>query len=236
MAIPIEPLELKALRATAMFRSLSPRVIEKILVGSITEIHGPGSRLFCQHDPADALFLVLDGWVKIVRETPNGTPTVIGVFTRGQTLADAIAIAGGAYPVSAETVTRARIVRINAEAIRATIHREPDIALAMIASTAQTLFGLMRQIEQLKALKSPERVAEFLVSLADASEGPVSIALPFDKVLIAARLGMQPESLSRAFLRLREVGVQVDGAEVRISDIAQVNAFVQAGEAGGVRH
>ncbi|HRK24950.1 MAG TPA: cyclic nucleotide-binding domain-containing protein [Beijerinckiaceae bacterium] len=236
MAIPIEPFELKALRATAMFRSLNPRVAEKVLAGSVVEVHMPGSRLFRQHEPAQALFLVLDGWVKIVREAPNGIPTVIGVFTRGQTLADAIAIAGGCYPVSAETVTRARLVRIDATAIRAIIHREPDIALAMIASTAQHLFGLMQQIEQLKALKSPERVAEFLVSLTDISEGPVSIALPFDKSLIAARLGMQPESLSRAFLRLRDIGVRVEGAEVTISDIAQVSAFAHSAEAAGTQH
>lgn len=231
MAGRIDPDELKALKATAMFRSLSPKVAERVLADSVTELHPAGSRLFRQGHSAEAFFLILDGWVKIVREASSGSTTVIGVFTRGQTLADAIAIAGGLYPASGEAVTRVRAIRIDAEAIRATIHSDPDIAIGMIASTAQHLFGLMRQIEHLKALKGPERVAEFLLSLTDASKGSAAIALPFDKTLIAARLGMQPESLSRAFSRLREVGVHVDGAEVRIADVAQLSCFAHAGEA-----
>ena len=216
------------MRSTAMFRSLTPKIADRILAECITEIHPAGSRLFRQGDAANAFFLMMDGWAKICREGQNGVSTVIGVFTRGQTLADAIAIAGGVYPASAETVTRARVVRIDAGLIRSTIHSDPEIALAMIASTAQHLFGLMQQIEQLKAMKAPERVAEFLLSLTDATEGATSIALPFDKSLIAARLGMQPESLSRAFARLRDVGVKVEGAEVKIGDVTQVTAFLQA--------
>ena len=38
---------------------------------------------------------------------------------------------------------------------------------------------------------------------------------------------MQPESLSRAFLRLREAGVQVDGADVRIADVGQLASYVR---------
>ena len=90
----------------------------------------------------------------------------------------------------------------------------------MIASTSQHLHRLMQQLEQLMSLKAPERVAEFLLSLTDCTSGAASIALPFDKTLIAGRLGMQPESLSRAFARLRSFGVQVVGSEVRIDDVA----------------
>lgn len=230
MASPIDPAEYKALKSMAMFRSLTPRIAERLLSECVTELHPAGSRLFRQGEPANSFFLMLDGWAKIVREAPNGASTVIGVFTRGQTLAEAIAIAGGVYPASAETVTRARVVRIEAALIRTTIHSDPDIALGMIASTAQHLFSLMRQIEHLKALKAPERVAEFLLSLTDAAAGSAAIALPFDKTLIAARLGMQPESLSRAFSKLREMGVQVEGAEVRIADVEQLAAFAHAFE------
>lgn len=224
----IDTSEYQALRSTAMFRSLTARAAEKILAECVTEIHPAGSRLFRQGEQADCFFLVQDGWVKVIREAAGNQSAVIGVFTRGQTLADAISIAGGVYPATAETVTPARVIRVGADLIRRTIHSEPEIALAMIASTAQHLFLLMQQIEQLKARKSPERVAEFLLSLTDTQSGAASIALPFDKSLIAARLGMQPESLSRAFARLRSVGVLVLGAEVRIEDVAGLSAFIQA--------
>lgn len=226
MTARIDSAEFRALRSTAMFRSLTPKAAEKILSESVTELHPAGSTLFRQGEPANSLFLVRDGWVKIHRETAGCGSAVIGVFTRGQTLADAIAIAGGLYPASAETVTPVRVIRVDADLLRRTIQSEPDIALAMIASTAQHLFMLMQQIEQLKARKSPERVAEFLLSLTDRVKGAAAIALPFDKTLIAARLGMQPESLSRAFARLRGIGVKVLGSEVRIEDVAALSAFI----------
>lgn len=227
MNTPLESVEYCALRATALFKSLKPQVAEKILANCIAETHPAGSRLFRQDEPAKSFFLVLDGWVKISRTDVNGADTVIGVFTRGQTIADAIAIAGSTYPASAETVTRARLIRVDAGLVRDIIRQQPDIALAMIASTAQHLFLLMQQIEQLKAHKAHLRVAEFLLSLTDVHEGPASIALPFDKMLIAARLGMQPESLSRAFSRLRRAGVHVLGAEVQIEDVCNLDAFMR---------
>lgn len=92
----------------------------------------------------------------------------------------------------------------------------------MIASTCQRLHYLMEEVEQLKAQSGVQRVAEFLLSLAPVDNGSCVIALPYDKVLIAARLGLKPESLSRAFARLRSVGVAVHSAHVAVSDVAKI--------------
>ncbi len=219
MGVKVGAAEYRVLRSAAMFQSLTPEVAHEILADCVIEAHPPETELFHQGDPADAFYLVLDGWVKVNRVQPNGAQTIIGVFTRGQAFAEAIAIAGGVYPAAGQTVTRARVIRVNAENIRRIITARPEIALAMIASTSQHLHQLMQQLEQLMSLKAPERVAEFLLSLTDCAAG-AAIALPFDKTLIAGRLGMQPESLSRAFARLRAFGVRVVGSEVRIDDVA----------------
>ena len=64
----------------------------------------------------------------------------------------------------------------------------------------------MEPVEQLKAQTGVQRVAEFLASLTTADAGTCTIALPYDKSLIAGRLGLKPESLSRAFAKLRSSG------------------------------
>jgi hypothetical protein len=46
--------------------------------------------------------------------------------------------------------------------------------------------------------------------------------LPYDKVLIAVRLGLKPESLSRAFAKLRSIGVAVHASHVAVSDVAKL--------------
>jgi len=51
---------------------------------------------------------------------------------------------------------------------------------------------------------------------------------------VAARLGLTPESLSRAFSRLKAVGVVIDASQVVIKDIAKLRQ-IAADERSAVR-
>ena len=84
---------------------------------------------------------------------------------------------------------------------------------------------LVDEIEQLKAHSAPQRIADFFVRLAGAATGRAQIALPYEKALIASRLGMKPESFSRALLRLTPLGVVVERESVTIADVARLAAF-----------
>ena len=64
-----------------------------------------------------------------------------------------------------------------------------------------------------------------LLDQVTAESGPAAIALPYEKALIANRLGMQPESFSRALARLRDLGVTVERDNVHIKDLAKLIAF-----------
>jgi hypothetical protein len=46
--------------------------------------------------------------------------------------------------------------------------------------------------------------------------------LPYDKALIAGRLGLKPESLSRAFAKLRSVGVEVHASHVVVHEVTKL--------------
>jgi CRP-like cAMP-binding protein len=97
----------------------------------------------------------------------------------------------------------------------------------MLASTSMHLHMLVQQIEQLKAHTGAQRVAEFLTSLCKVEQGSCKIGLPYDKALIAGRLGMQPESLSRAFSRLRQIGVHIEQNTALIDDIARLRLYAE---------
>jgi hypothetical protein len=81
---------------------------------------------------------------------------------------------------------------------------------------------LVQQVEHLKAQSGVQRVAEFLASLSLAEQGRCALALPYDKILIAGRLGLTPESLSRAFAKLRGVGVTINASQVNVRDIVEL--------------
>ena len=79
--------------------------------------------------------------------------------------------------------------------------------------------------------------AFFLLELVEArassrhegkGDGRIVVTLPFSKQMLAQKLGMQPESLSRAFGKLRRFGVQGAGqTQVVIGDPAGLRAFCQ---------
>jgi CRP-like cAMP-binding protein len=225
--------EYAIVRRSAMFSGLDPDIATEVLAETRIEVRDTDQELFAQGSPAVAFYIVLSGWVRLSRLLPNGSEAIIGVFTRGQAFGEAVALTGAEYPVTAVAATPVRLIRIPVAPLRRMIAARPDVALAMIASTAEHLHQLVRQIQELKSQKGDERVAEFLRSLTDVASGPAVVALPFDKLLIAGRLGMQPESLSRAFSRLRRHGVRVVGARVEIDDVARLaGAFKE--EAGSV--
>ncbi len=186
----------------------------------------PGDVLFRQAEPAVAFFIIVDGWIKLSRVTPAGDEAVLNVLTTGEGFAEAVTVASGRYPATASAVTRARVLMIPADHVINCIREMPDIAIAMIASTSQHLHQMVQRIEQLTAQSAMQRVAAFLTSLAPCSKGPCTIALPYDKAVIAGRLGLKPESLSRVFARLRSVGVDVRASHVVVGEMTRLRALV----------
>lgn len=184
-----------------------------------------GATIFLQGERASAIYIVADGWVKLYRIAPNGAEAVVGVFTRGSSFGEAVAFRNIAYPVSAEAVTDCTLIRIAADAFLNRIRDNPEVAIAILSATYVHLHSLVGQVEALKAQTGAQRVAEFLLELAPCPAGTCEVLLPYDKALIAGRLGMKPESLSRAFSRLKEHGVTVRQNVAEIADVAALRTY-----------
>lgn len=152
---------------------------------------------------------------------------MVGVFTRGRSFGEAVALRNAVYPVAAEAVTDCELIRIEAETLLRLIRETPEVAISILSATFAHLHSLVEQVEQLKAQTGAQRVAEFLLELADCPDGKCAVTLPYDKVLIAGRLGMKPESLSRAFAKLRGVGVAVRQNKADIADLAALRDFAE---------
>jgi CRP-like cAMP-binding protein len=221
----VDPHDRIAIWAVPMLSALPREARDTLLARSQLLLVPRRTTLFEQDEPATAFYLVLDGWVKLFRMTMGGDEAVVGVFARGDCLAEVPCLTGGDYPVCGETVTDARLLAVPTQGIVELTRSNPQIGLAMLASTSLRLKQLVDQIEELKAHTGPQRLANFLVGLAPVAEGPCTIALPYEKLLIAGRLGMKPESLSRSFQRLRTVGVRISHDTVAVSDVKRLAEF-----------
>jgi len=220
------PADLAIASQIPVFSGLKPEVLEVLMALARVVNLRPGTMLFRQGEPATAFFIIVEGWIKLYRITPAGDEAVLNVFAKGQSFAEAVTFTSGRYPATASAVTSTRVIMIPADHVIDCIRKMPEVAIAMIASTSQHLHQMVSRIEQLTAQSGMQRVADFLISLTSCVKGPCKIALPYDKSLIAGRLGLKPESLSRIFARLRAVGVHVRTSDVVVDDVTRLQNLV----------
>jgi CRP-like cAMP-binding protein len=221
-----EEADIATARSAALFSSLPHELAGSILKQATARAFRRGETIFIQGDIAQSIYVVLDGWVKLFRITPTGAEAVVGVFTKGRSFGEAVAFDHAPLPVTAEAVTDTRLLMIRTSILSNMMQERPEIATAIVASTFRHLHALVAQIEQLKAHTGAQRVAEFLLELCECQSGSCTITLPYDKSLIAGRLGMQPPSLSRAFNRLEEHGVKISQNMATISDVDKLRQYM----------
>ena len=202
-------------------------VAQTVLASARLREFDRGATIFLQGERASAIYIVAEGWVKLYRIAPNGAEAVVGVFTKGRSFGEAVAFRHDVYPVAAEAVTDCSLIRIEADTFLRLLRDNPEMAIMMLSATYVHLQSLVMQIEALKAQTGAQRVAEFLLELAPCAEGACEVVLPYDKFLIAGRLGMKPESLSRAFVKLRDQGVTIRQNNAAITDVSALRAFAE---------
>ncbi len=215
------------LQKTALMSALSAETAALIASTANQVTYSRGATIFHRGDPVSAFYAVVDGWVKISRVTQTGNEAVLAVYTRGQSFAEAAVFLFGAYPANAEAACDTTLVKVPSNPLKDLILAKPDIALAMLGSMSRHLHELVGDIEALKTRTGVRRVADFLLSLSRIPEGGETIMLPFEKSLIAAKIGITPESLSRAFSRLRGIGIEARNGHVDIADVSALRAFAK---------
>ncbi|BCX17493.1 MAG: CarD family transcriptional regulator [Geminicoccaceae bacterium] len=222
--------DLAIVRALPLFAGLPFAALASLLADARVHEHARGTTLFLQGDPADRFYVVLDGWVRLYRETPDGAEITIALFARGESFAEAAMLGPGRYPVCAVAAEPSRLLHVPASSFLGALEADRTLCRNLMASMARRLQAFVRQIESLARRSTVERLAAFLLKLCEGRRPPVVLELPLDKTLVAARLGMQPETLSRAFARLRRLGVTTVGHAVRIEDVEALRSLAEPDE------
>ncbi len=184
-----------------------------------------GATIFMQGERAPNLKIVVRGLVKLYRIAESGCEAVVDLCGEGCSFEEVASLRGECHRMSAEAVSDVTLVLVDLKAIGTCPKAHQELSSAILSAAADRLDALLSQIQALKAQNGAQRLAEFLVRLCCVQEGSCRLELPYEKNLIAGRLGMKPESLSRAFKRLDSKGVAIDQKHVTIADVAALRAY-----------
>lgn len=220
---------ISAVKRNPLLAPLPTADVSRLVMGAPLRAFSAGEVLYHPGDPARYMLLLVSGQVELFVDCAVRGPCILDLLTGGDTLGEEAVLEQGEYTAGARGRQPGVAVVIERAAFLACLEAHFDLVLGMLGAMAARLRGLVQEITELKLKSTSERLAGFLVSLTTATQGKVNVRLPCDKHLLAEKLGMQPESLSRAFARLREHGVRSERNDrVTIGDVAGLRRYCQA--------
>lgn len=182
--------------------------------------HDKDTLLFLKGDRPTGLFAVLAGTVKLTCQSSGGEEKIIDLPNKGQVFGEAAVLLDCPYPFAATALTAVHLLHIDAQMLRDLVAGSAEFARHMLLLVSRGICNIVSDLEDFRMRAPPERVARFL--LEQSGEGGVagdSIRFPAPKHVLASRLGMVPESLSRAMRDLADAGlVEIDRDYVRLLD------------------
>ncbi|MDX0952917.1 cyclic nucleotide-binding domain-containing protein [Sinorhizobium medicae] len=213
------------LLGSRFFVRLPRSTVEAILEDTRLSTYEEHDVLFHQGDSIDDVFFVLSGLIRLYRVGKDRREADVAVLSKGEMFAEN-AIYLGRATASAEAAEASVIARIDSAKLRKIAAADPDVAQAFIEHLCHRGKMTEDMLAQDRLLTATQRVASYILShCPNGTNTSFSFRLPFQKNILAGKLGVAPEALSRAFSTLRQSGVIVKGRMIEIHDRHALERF-----------
>ena|SRR5690242_13795383 len=178
-----------------------------------TMIYPHDTEIFGENEPADYLYKVLGGAVRTYKILSDGRRQVGGFYLPGDIFGLEFA---DEHSLSAEAVSDARVLVVKRSALTKLATRDPSVAQELFALTGRELHRV--QDRTLLLIKNArERVASFLLEMAERASENNTIELPMSRQDIADYLGLTIETVSRTLTSLETASaIEVSPSSRRI--------------------
>jgi len=202
-----------------LFHGLQEQHLEELTDIVVDQTLGRGQTIFSGGDEASGFYVVVSGKVKVFMLSPDGKEQILHIFGPGEAFGEVPMFAGGHFPASAETLEKSRIFFFPRRDFLALLHKDPSLAVNMLATLSRMLRQLTRLIENLSLKEVPSRLAAYLIFLSDRDKTPEEVELDIAKGQLASLLGTIPETLSRILNKMSSQGlIEVQGRRIRLLD------------------
>lgn len=197
------------LKNNALFSSLEESVRDNLAERSRRITLRAGEILFHAGDTAEQFFVVESGLIKLSRSNPDGQEKVIHLVRAGESFAEAVMFMDAKrFPVTAEALEASRLVGIPSDDYRSVLKDSPETCMRLLADLSMRLRNWLDDIDQLTLQQTRPRVVRYLLVQGSGQlQAGEEVQLPAPKHVVASRLSMTPETLSRILHELSASGL-----------------------------
>ena len=214
----MRPDDLQQMRTLRLFDGMAESHVESLLRVSFLQRFPAHVELVREGEPADFLHMIIDGQVEVY-SSHHQRETTVSILGPGQSFIVAAVLLDRVYLKSARALSPSRILLIPADAVREHFEKDVHFARSLAIELAIAYRGLVKELKNQKLRSSLERLANWLLIRNMETGATGQFDLPFDKKVLASRLGMAPEVLSRSFAALAAYDVSVIGPSIQLRDI-----------------
>ncbi len=214
-------------QSVPFFAGISSSTLEGLCGAASVQSYQKGQHIILRGDRAEFFYIVMSGWVKLYRETQEGAEAIVGLLGRTDMFGETSLFSHDTHALSAQAVEDTKVIAVPASAMK----REAQGNFALIQRIMETFTQQMNKLqlenEHLSLMSASQRVGCLLLQLSDVQKhGAQEIHLPYEKSLAASKLGMKPETFSRALAQLRGLGISVQGDVISVGDTAKLVSYV----------
>lgn len=185
----------------------------------------PGTPLFDEGEPADHVFNVTAGTIKVYKLLPDGRRQVTGFLFAG----DFLGLANqDTYAYSAEAVTACHLCRFPRRKLEDLMTRFPKVEQRLLNIASNELAVAQEQMLLLGRKTAREKIASFLLLLAKRAQQrgqkDDSVSVPMSRTDIGDYLGLTTETVSRTFTQLKKANLirLLPNSQVELSQRAEL--------------
>lgn len=213
-----------ALRRVDFCATLDEQAIAA-LAGIAVPLHRPlGAIMQLAGEPAEAMYVVIEGRVKIARIAPNGREQVLFVAGPGQHFNGVPIFDDGPCPANAQALTDVRLLALPRAGLRRAVIEQPALALALLREFTGRLRHLVGLVDDLALHTVQGRLARLLVAQAEAAERGAAVAA-LTQAEMAAQLGTVREMVARTLKGFEVQGlIRLERGVITIVDRARLAA------------
>lgn len=225
---------LEALLAdVALFADLPAKELAALSRRCSMQAYPRGAALVVSGGACPGIFVVAEGAVRLSLHDGGREERVVRLVGAGESFCAASTVLDRAAPYHATALVPVKAILVPAAAVRALLTHDAPFARRVAEELATRELELCTEIRAAAFQSSTQRLASYLAELAGEAR---KVRLPYSKTLIAARLGMKKETLSRLLRRFSAEGIiAMARSEISILDPERLRAAGRAPRAGATR-
>ena len=204
------------IKSSPYFTGLSPAALDSINKFIFEKEAERGEILLFEGEPAEALYFVVSGVVKVFKTSADGKEQILSLRRPGESFNDVPVFSSGDNLASAEAMSDVVIYGIKKSDLEIILREHPQAALNMIQVLSQRVQHLVSLVEDLSFRHVTGRVAKILLDYAGdgASEKP-----RLTQQEMAAMIGTAREMVGRSLKILEEKGtIRLERHRIIVAD------------------